>query len=73
MAQIAVISTTRTDYSAKAAASRTVTVADFISMLEGFEPDTPIVFSNDNGYTYGRISEDLLSEECTEEEEEEEE
>lgn len=34
---------------------RTLTVGELIGMLEDFDEDTPVYFSNDNGYTYGRL------------------
>lgn len=58
---IAILNTTRSHYSAEEAAERTLTVSDLIAVLEQyFDGDEPIVFSNDNGYTYGYISENLI-------------
>ncbi len=53
---IVTLEATRTDYSAKSAALRTLTVSELISYLEQYDEDTPVVFSNDNGYTYGSLS-----------------
>lgn len=46
----------------------TMTVRDLISFLEGFDGDTKIYISNDNGYTYGGITHnDFREEDCDEE------
>lgn len=34
----------------------TLTVADLVCYLEQWDDETPVYFSNDNGYTYGKIS-----------------
>ena len=36
---------------------RTMTVAEFRDFLEGYDDETPVCLSFDNGYTYGRIDE----------------
>ena len=36
---------------------RTLTVGELISILEGYDEDTPIYLRNDGGYTYGSIEE----------------
>ena len=46
---------------------RTMTVADLISYLEGYDEDTPIYISNDAGYTYGAINYNDIREEYEEE------
>ena len=43
----------RTHYSAREAAKQSITVRELINLLEQFDEDAPIIFSNDNGYTYG--------------------
>lgn len=48
---------------------RTMTVGDLIAYLEQFEEDTPVYLSNDNGYTYGSITESSFEESYDEEEE----
>lgn len=35
----------------------TCTVGEFIDMLSEFDADMPIMFRNDDGYTYGAIDE----------------
>ena len=37
--------------------SKTLTVQKLINCLSDFDPDAKIYFSNNNGYTYGNISE----------------
>lgn len=39
---------------------RTMTVADLISFLETFDEGTEVYISNDNGYTYGPVLEELM-------------
>jgi len=52
---------------------RTLTVGELISYLSQWDDETPIYYSNDNGYTYGSIGfEDIDEGEIEEEEEEEE-
>lgn len=41
--------------------SDTLKVRDLIEILEEFDPEAPIVFRNDNGYTYGSLSEDDIT------------
>lgn len=36
---------------------RTLTVGELIEILEEFDSDRPIYLRNDNGYTYGSITE----------------
>lgn len=36
---------------------RTMTVGELIAYLEQFDEETPVILSNDNGYTYGSITE----------------
>lgn len=36
----------------------TMTVGDLIDLLEYIDRDTPIYLENDNGYTFGSITED---------------
>lgn len=47
----------------------TMTVGELIEYLEQFEDDTKVFLSNDNGYTYGSITESSFSDEEEEEEE----
>lgn len=50
------IETHRNGYSVRQC-GRTMTVAELIGLLEEYDEDTPIYFSNDNGYTYGSLHE----------------
>ena len=59
---IVTLETARTDYSAADAAKKTMTVGTLISYLEQYDENTPVVFSNDNGYTYGCIKEYSIGE-----------
>lgn len=36
---------------------RTLTVRELIEILDGFDEDRPVYLRNDNGYTYGSITE----------------
>ena len=38
----------------------TMTVGELISHLENFDSDLPVYLNNDNGYTYGYVSEDTV-------------
>lgn len=46
------IETSRDSYSPK---GRTITVGELIDILNGYDDDTPVYLSFDNGYTYGCI------------------
>lgn len=48
---------------------RTMTVGELIEFLEQFDEDLPVYLNNDNGYTYGSITEDSFTESYDEEEE----
>ena len=50
----------------------TLTVGELIELLQGFDEDAKVYISNDNGYTYGGITEGRIDMEYAEEEEEEE-
>lgn len=41
---------------------RTMTVGELIEYLEQFDEDTEVYLSNDNGYTYGSITESSFEE-----------
>lgn len=74
MERIIILKTNRSEYSVKEAANGSITVGDLIEILRNcHDLDAPIVFSNDNGYTYGYITESVVDEEYWEEEPEEEE
>lgn len=50
---------------------RTMKVKDLIAYLEQFEEDAEIYINNDNGYTFGSITESSFEESYDDEEEEE--
>ena len=73
MEKIAILKTNRSEYSIKEAAEKSITVRELIDYLENnLDMDSRIVFSNDNGYTYGYIRKSVVDEEFLEEEPEEE-
>lgn len=41
---------------------KTMTVGELIALLEDYDEDTKVYLSNDNGYTYGRISRNSFEE-----------
>lgn len=47
---------------------RTLTVGELIELLQDYDEDAPVYLNNDNGYTYGSITEHDFSEEEIEEE-----
>ena len=67
MEKIAILKTNRSEYSIKEAANDSITVRELIEYLQyNLDPDSRIVFSNDNGYTYGYITERVVDEETWE-------
>lgn len=67
-----ILETERTGYAPSQLGS-TLTVGELIEELEQYDEDTPVIFSNDNGYTYGEIYWDTVREYEDEDEEDEEE
>ncbi len=53
-----ILHTNRSYYDALEAAENSMTVRELIERLEQEDGDQKIIFSNDNGYTYGTIGED---------------
>lgn len=41
---------------------RTMTVGELIEFLQDFDEETPIFLKNDNGYTFGSITENSFEE-----------
>lgn len=39
----------------------TITVGELIAELEQYDEDTPVILCNDNGYTYGEITDYTIS------------
>lgn len=56
------LSTNHTYYDIKEAIKDSITVGEFIDMLEYLPQDAKIVFRNDGGYTYGYINESVIKE-----------
>ena len=53
-----ILHTNRSYYDALEAAQHSITVRELIERLEQEDGNRKIIFSNDNGYTYGTVSED---------------
>ena len=57
MEQIVTLKTNRDFYDVKECAEHSLSVAEFMDILSQYPSDAKVVFSNDNGYTYGRLYE----------------
>jgi len=66
-----IIEAQRTGYSTSQV-DRTMTVGELIKMLQGYDEDSLVYLSHDNGYTYGGIDYNDFYENEIEEEEEDE-
>ena len=61
MIRIVTLNTNRSEYDIRDAAACSMTVRELIDELEcNYNEDDKIVFSNDNGYTYGGIRWELM-------------
>ena len=72
MEQIVILKTSRDEYDIRESAKVSYSIEELIERLENFPKDAKIVFSNDNGYTFGCIGSSsirALSVETNEEEE----
>lgn len=54
------IETRRSGYSVSQC-GKTLTVSELVNFLSQWDDNTPVYFSNDNGYTYGSISFDDIN------------
>lgn len=63
MRTIYTLNTNRSYYDINEAADDSLTVGALIDELRHLDPDARIVFSNDNGYSYGYINYDFLGSE----------
>ena len=73
MIRIVTLNTNRYEYDIRDAAASSITVRELIDELErNYNEEDKIVFSNDNGYTYGYVTEDRLQEHTVKTREEEE-
>ena len=73
MEQIVILKTSRDEYDIRESAKVSFSVEELIERLENFPKGAKIVFSNDNGYTFGSIDGGtirILNVETKEEEEE---
>ena len=52
---------------------RTMTVGELIAYLENYGYNTPVILTNDNGYTFGSITEDSFQDDIFDDEDEDEE
>ena len=74
MKTVLTLNANRTGYS-HSQIGYTMTVAQMIQALKEYPEDTPVMVSNDNGYTYGEITEadfDMMRVEDEDEDEEDE-
>lgn len=55
MRKVIVFSAEREGYSIDQIFDKATTIEELIAFLEDFDPDTRIVLSHDNGYTYGGL------------------
>lgn len=55
MKPIVTLNTNRDYYDAKECAENSMSISEFMDMLSNYPSDAKIVFSNDNGYTYGVV------------------
>lgn len=53
--EVAVIEAQRAGYSIGQVAGRAITAGEMIEWLQQFDKDSPVIVSNDNGYTYGPV------------------
>ena len=73
MIRIVTLNTNRSEYDIRDAAAHSMTVRELIDELEcNYNGDDKIVFSNDNGYTYGYVGAGYIDEQRVETREEEE-
>ena len=56
MVQIISVKTTRDYYDVQECAENSLSVAEVMDILSTYPDDAKIVFSNDNGYTYGILN-----------------
>ena len=73
--EVLIIEANREGYSIEQAENKrtAITVGELMRLLEDFDEDTKIYISNDNGYTYGSVTEYRIHEDWIESEDEEDE
>ena len=62
MARALVFKTNRSYYGCETAVEDSISVRELKQLLENYDEDEKVVFSNDNGYTYGFITKSVVSE-----------
>ena len=69
--QVIIIEAKREGYSIEQAENEreAITVGELMQMLEDFDEGTKVYISNDNGYTYGSVTEYRILEEWVDEDE----
>ena len=60
MNQVVALRTNRDYYDVREAAEYSLTVDELIDVLSNYSGDAKVVFSNDNGYTYGVVSDNTV-------------
>lgn len=72
MKRVITIKTNRSYYDIEDATNEAITIGELIDILKHYDEDDKVIFSNDNGYTYGYIDDDVVDEVTFETHEEEE-
>lgn len=52
----------RDAYCPEDVASQSLTVAELLEILQGYDPESVVLLRNDNGYTYGKVCEHSIHE-----------
>ena len=60
MERVIKLRTSREYYSIKECAEHSLSVAEVIDILSYLPKDAKVVFSNDNGYTFGAVNDDTI-------------
>ena len=70
--QVIIIEAKREGYTIEQAENEreAITVGELMQMLEGFDEGTKVYISNDNGYTYGSVTEYRIREDWVDEDDE---
>lgn len=70
--QVLIIEAKREGYSIEQAENEreAITVGELMQMLEDFDEDAKVYISNDNGYTYGSVTEYRIREDWVDEDDE---
>ena len=60
-AKVITLETRRTGYSVDQVVDKTITVGELRDYLENFDEDDFVMFSNDNGYTFGELTDSMVT------------